>query len=189
MRFPLSLTTQHGRLHGPARSSPAQERFPLVLMLEPLHACNLTCTGCGRIREYAPTIKEKLTRRGVPGRRRRGRRSDRQHLRRRADDLSRNRRARQRDPQDAASTSISAPTACSSRRSCTSSGRPVAFFFNVHLDGLEEDARPGRGARGRLRRRRRGHQGGQEGRLPGLHQHDRLQGNRHGRDRSPCSPT
>ncbi len=28
------------------------KRFPIVLMLEPLHACNLTCTGCGRIREY-----------------------------------------------------------------------------------------------------------------------------------------
>ena len=28
------------------------KRFPLVMMLEPLHACNLTCTGCGRIREY-----------------------------------------------------------------------------------------------------------------------------------------
>ena len=27
------------------------KRFPIVLMLEPLHACNLTCTGCGRIRE------------------------------------------------------------------------------------------------------------------------------------------
>jgi hopanoid biosynthesis associated radical SAM protein HpnH len=37
------------------------KRFPLVLMLEPLHACNLTCTGCGRIREYAQTIKEKLS--------------------------------------------------------------------------------------------------------------------------------
>jgi hopanoid biosynthesis associated radical SAM protein HpnH len=30
-------------------------------MLEPLHACNLTCTGCGRIREYSQTIKEKLS--------------------------------------------------------------------------------------------------------------------------------
>ena len=30
-------------------------------MLEPLHACNLTCTGCGRIREYESTIKQKLT--------------------------------------------------------------------------------------------------------------------------------
>jgi hopanoid biosynthesis associated radical SAM protein HpnH len=38
-----------------------QPRYPLVLMLEPLHACNLTCTGCGRIREYSQTIKEKLT--------------------------------------------------------------------------------------------------------------------------------
>ena len=38
-----------------------KEKFPLVLMLEPLHACNLTCTGCGRIREYKPTINEMLT--------------------------------------------------------------------------------------------------------------------------------
>jgi hopanoid biosynthesis associated radical SAM protein HpnH len=36
------------------------KRFPLVLMLEPLHACNLTCTGCGRIREYESTITERL---------------------------------------------------------------------------------------------------------------------------------
>jgi hopanoid biosynthesis associated radical SAM protein HpnH len=38
-----------------------EKKFPLVLMLEPLHACNLTCTGCGRIREYVSTIKDKLT--------------------------------------------------------------------------------------------------------------------------------
>ena len=37
------------------------KRFPLVLMLEPLHACNLTCTGCGRIREYESTITKRLT--------------------------------------------------------------------------------------------------------------------------------
>ena len=36
-------------------------RFPLVLMLEPLHACNLSCTGCGRIREYAETVKKRLS--------------------------------------------------------------------------------------------------------------------------------
>ncbi|MGH9721237.1 MAG: adenosyl-hopene transferase HpnH, partial [Bryobacteraceae bacterium] len=35
------------------------KRFPIVLMLEPLHACNLTCTGCGRIREYESTITER----------------------------------------------------------------------------------------------------------------------------------
>ena len=38
-----------------------RKRFPLVLMLEPLHACNLTCTGCGRIREYESTITRKLS--------------------------------------------------------------------------------------------------------------------------------
>ena len=60
MRFPLTLTTSMAgyiakkKIHG-------EKRFPLVLMLEPLHACNLTCTGCGRIREYAQTIKDKLT--------------------------------------------------------------------------------------------------------------------------------
>lgn len=37
-----------------------RKRFPLVLMLEPLHACNLTCTGCGRIREYESTISERI---------------------------------------------------------------------------------------------------------------------------------
>ncbi|MGW8256887.1 MAG: adenosyl-hopene transferase HpnH, partial [Thermoguttaceae bacterium] len=38
-----------------------QKMFPLVLMLEPLHACNLTCAGCGRIREYADTVSRRLT--------------------------------------------------------------------------------------------------------------------------------
>src|SRR5947209_5763329 len=60
MRFPLSLTTSMvGYMAKMKLSGP--KRFPLVLMLEPLHACNLTCTGCGRIREYSETIKEKLT--------------------------------------------------------------------------------------------------------------------------------
>jgi hopanoid biosynthesis associated radical SAM protein HpnH len=38
-----------------------KKRFPLVLMLEPLHTCNLTCTGCGRIREYESTITQRLS--------------------------------------------------------------------------------------------------------------------------------
>jgi len=36
-------------------------KFPLVLMLEPLHACNLKCSGCGRIREYADTLGQRLS--------------------------------------------------------------------------------------------------------------------------------
>ncbi len=38
-----------------------EKRFPLVLMLEPLHACNLSCVGCGRIREYAGTLHQRLS--------------------------------------------------------------------------------------------------------------------------------
>src|SRR5919197_2954846 len=60
MRFPLSLTTSMVGYIARKKITRAR-RFPLVLMLEPLHACNLTCTGCGRIREYESTIKEKLT--------------------------------------------------------------------------------------------------------------------------------
>lgn len=60
MRFPLSLTTSMAS-YMVKKKLRHEKRFPLVLMLEPLHACNLTCTGCGRIREYKQTIKDKLT--------------------------------------------------------------------------------------------------------------------------------
>ena len=36
-------------------------KFALVLQLEPLHTCNLTCTGCGRIREYSTNLKDMMT--------------------------------------------------------------------------------------------------------------------------------
>ena len=60
MRFPLAMTT---RIAGyiARKKVTRTEKFPMVLMLEPLHACNLTCTGCGRIREYESTIKQKLS--------------------------------------------------------------------------------------------------------------------------------
>ena len=35
-------------------------KFALVLQLEPLHTCNLTCTGCGRIREYSTNLKDMM---------------------------------------------------------------------------------------------------------------------------------
>ncbi len=38
-----------------------RERFPLTMILEPLEACNLTCTGCGRIREYEPILERRLS--------------------------------------------------------------------------------------------------------------------------------
>ena len=60
MPFPLSMTATMTK-YLLARKLRGEDKFPLVMMLEPLHACNLTCTGCGRIREYAQTIKEKLS--------------------------------------------------------------------------------------------------------------------------------
>jgi len=33
-----------------------RKRFPIVTMLEPLEVCNLTCKGCGRIREYHESV-------------------------------------------------------------------------------------------------------------------------------------
>src|SRR5579872_2205214 len=60
MRFPIGMTLSIAGYILRKKLS-RTKRFPLVLMLEPLHACNLTCTGCGRIREYESTIKQKLT--------------------------------------------------------------------------------------------------------------------------------
>ncbi len=60
MRFPLSLTARLSAYIAGKRIT-RQDKFPLVMMLEPLHACNLTCTGCGRIREYKSTIDELLS--------------------------------------------------------------------------------------------------------------------------------
>jgi len=37
-----------------------RKRFPLTMILEPLEACNLTCTGCGRIREYESILDRYL---------------------------------------------------------------------------------------------------------------------------------
>src|SRR5947209_9095364 len=60
MRFPLALTVKIARhiIRHKARKTP---RFALVLQLEPLHTCNLTCTGCGRIREYSTSLKDMMS--------------------------------------------------------------------------------------------------------------------------------
>ena len=51
MRFPLALTVKIAR-HIIRHRLKRTPKFAMVLQLEPLHTCNLTCTGCGRIREY-----------------------------------------------------------------------------------------------------------------------------------------
>src|ERR1041384_7006486 len=60
MRFPLALTAKIAKhiIKHKMRGTP---RFALLLQLEPLHTCNLTCTGCGRIREYSTSLKDMMT--------------------------------------------------------------------------------------------------------------------------------
>jgi MoaA/NifB/PqqE/SkfB family radical SAM enzyme len=60
MRFPLALTAKIAKhiIKHKIRRTP---RFALVLQLEPLHTCNLTCTGCGRIREYSTSLKDMMS--------------------------------------------------------------------------------------------------------------------------------
>lgn len=60
MRFPFSLTRSMTAYLLRKRMA-GEKMFPLVLMLEPLHACNLSCAGCGRIREYADTMHRRLS--------------------------------------------------------------------------------------------------------------------------------
>lgn len=60
LRFPLPMTLNIAK-YVASKKMARVRRFPMVLMLEPLHACNLTCTGCGRIREYSTSIKERLS--------------------------------------------------------------------------------------------------------------------------------
>ena len=59
MRFPLALTAKIAG-HIVSNKLRGVEKFATVLQLEPLHTCNLTCTGCGRIREYSTSLKDLL---------------------------------------------------------------------------------------------------------------------------------
>lgn len=60
MRFPLALTAKIAShiIKHKLRRTP---KFAVVLQLEPLHTCNLTCTSCGRIREYSTSLKDMMS--------------------------------------------------------------------------------------------------------------------------------
>ena len=57
MRFPFALTLKIAK-HITKHRLKKTPKFAMVLQLEPLHTCNLTCTGCGRIREYSTSLKD-----------------------------------------------------------------------------------------------------------------------------------
>src|SRR5579864_4811021 len=59
MRMPLALTAKIAA-HIVKHKFRRTPKFALVLQLEPLHTCNLTCTGCGRIREYSTSLKDMM---------------------------------------------------------------------------------------------------------------------------------
>jgi len=60
MRFPIGLSTTLAAYI--VRKQLARQKFvPLVLMLEPLFACNLKCVTCGRIREYKDHASEMMS--------------------------------------------------------------------------------------------------------------------------------
>jgi MoaA/NifB/PqqE/SkfB family radical SAM enzyme len=60
MRFPLALTAKIAA-HIVKHKLKRTPKFAMVLQLEPLHTCNLTCTGCGRIREYSTSLKDMMS--------------------------------------------------------------------------------------------------------------------------------
>ena len=60
MRFPFALSVKIAR-HIVKHKMRRTPRFAMVLQLEPLHTCNLTCTGCGRIREYSTSLKDMMS--------------------------------------------------------------------------------------------------------------------------------
>ncbi len=60
MRFPASLYTSL-TAYFMGNSLKRIKKFPLVLMLEPTHRCNLACAGCDRIRLYEQKHTEDLT--------------------------------------------------------------------------------------------------------------------------------
>lgn len=61
MGRPWRMTRELAQYLYRRRNWPQQgQLFPMVLMLEPLEACNLLCVGCGRIREYQDYTARRL---------------------------------------------------------------------------------------------------------------------------------
>jgi hopanoid biosynthesis associated radical SAM protein HpnH len=60
MRYPLQLNASMTSYLLKQKLA-GRERYPIVLMLEPTELCNVACEGCGRIREYEATIKDRLS--------------------------------------------------------------------------------------------------------------------------------
>ncbi|MDR3635819.1 MAG: adenosyl-hopene transferase HpnH [Isosphaeraceae bacterium] len=58
MRYPLGFTLAQAR-HRAKMARAGQERYPSVLMLEPLYTCNLACLGCSTER-YSGKLSDRM---------------------------------------------------------------------------------------------------------------------------------
>ena len=59
MRYPLGFTIAQAK-HRNRMERSGRERYPSVLMLEPLYTCNLACIGCSTER-YTGKLKDRMT--------------------------------------------------------------------------------------------------------------------------------
>ena len=161
MRFPLALSAKIAR-HIITNKIKRTEKFALVLQLEPLHTCNLTCTGCGRIREYSTSLKDMMSLEDCLGLRGRMQCADGLDLRWRTDSFIRRSKNSLTACSTRAASFTSAPTACSCARKMRESSGP-------HLQREENRAPDRRIAREEADHRKgsRRNPQGQERRPPG----------------------
>ena len=59
MRFPIHITTDMIR-HQAKNALRGRRRFPFVLMLEPLYACNLACIGCA-VERHTGKLRDRVS--------------------------------------------------------------------------------------------------------------------------------
>ncbi|MBP0456418.1 adenosyl-hopene transferase HpnH [Streptomyces montanisoli] len=59
MALPLNLTVKMGS-HLVKQKVKRREKYPLIVEIEPLFACNLACNGCGKIQHPAGVLKQRM---------------------------------------------------------------------------------------------------------------------------------
>lgn len=61
MPMPMRQNLRLGRYLAKQKLRRGSEKFPLVLELEPLFACNLSCAGCGKIQQPHTLLKQRMS--------------------------------------------------------------------------------------------------------------------------------
>src|ERR1700745_4383411 len=59
MAMPFHLTVKLGT-HLNKRKLRGVKKYPLIMELEPLYACNLKCAGCGKIQQPHTLLKQRM---------------------------------------------------------------------------------------------------------------------------------